>query len=54
MAQARVNKTVMLGRMVQMSQERSKVLEGLEKRDITHPGGFSQRKWHLSKSLKEG
>lgn len=26
----------------------------LEKREITHPGGFCQRKWHLSKSLKEG
>lgn len=22
--------------------------------EITHPGRFSQNKWHLSKSLKEG
>lgn len=36
-----------------MSQEISKALEGLGEK-ITHPGGFSQRKCHLSKSLKEG
>lgn len=41
----------MLGRMVQMSQDKFRVLRLSE---VTHQGGFFQRKWHLSKSLKGG